>query len=109
MTKAGYEYLLAYKITVPIYDYAVGFANKWINKLSRTHDQWVQAARSGTQNRAIGEIGENNKFITWQPAESPAPQAFPVRRWIRARALSLFPRQLSPQSPKIRQKARPRF
>ena len=24
-TKAGYEYLLAYKITIPIYDYTVNF------------------------------------------------------------------------------------
>ena len=53
-SKAGYEYLLAYKITVPIYDYAVQFANHWISKFSRTHDQWVQAARSGTQNIAEG-------------------------------------------------------
>lgn len=54
MSKAGYEYLLAYKITVPIYDYTVQFANKWIDKYSRTHDQWTQAARSGTQNIAEG-------------------------------------------------------
>lgn len=50
MAKAGYEYLLAYKLTIPIYDYAVEFCNRWISKYSRTHDQWVQAARSGTQN-----------------------------------------------------------
>ena len=54
MAKAGYEYLLAYKITVAIYDYAVEFANRYINKRSRTHDQWVQAARSGTQNISEG-------------------------------------------------------
>lgn len=54
MSKAGYEYLLAYKITVPIYDYTVQFANRWIDKYSRTHDQWVQSARSGTQNIAEG-------------------------------------------------------
>lgn len=52
--KAGYEYLLAYKITVFLYDYTVGFCNRWINKYSRTHDQMVQAARSGTQNIAEG-------------------------------------------------------
>lgn len=50
MAKAGYEYLLAYKITIPIYDYAVIFANRFIDRRSRTHDQWTQAARSGTQN-----------------------------------------------------------
>ncbi len=52
--RAGYEYLLAYKLTVVIYDYAVEFANRWISKFSRTNDQWVQAARSGTQNVAEG-------------------------------------------------------
>lgn len=50
--KAGYEYLLAYKITVPIYDYTVEFCKKYFGKLSskRTQDQMVQAARSGSQN-----------------------------------------------------------
>ena len=54
MPKASYEYLLAYKITVPIYDYTVTFVDRWIIKKSRTHDQMVQAARSGTMNVAEG-------------------------------------------------------
>lgn len=53
-TKAGYEYLLAYKLTVPIYDYTVVFCDRWISKFSRTTDQMVQAARSGMQNIAEG-------------------------------------------------------
>jgi hypothetical protein len=50
--KAGYEYLLAYKITVPIYDYTVVFCKRNRNLLSstRTYDQMVQAARSGNTN-----------------------------------------------------------
>jgi four helix bundle suffix protein len=48
--KAGYEYLLAYKITVPIYDLTIEFCQKYINPKSRTKDQMEQAARSGTQN-----------------------------------------------------------
>lgn len=52
--KAGYEYLLAYKITIPIYDYTVVFCERWIDKRSRTFDQMTQAARSGTQNIAEG-------------------------------------------------------
>ena len=52
--KAGYEYLLSYKITVPIYDYTVIFCDRWIPKNSRTFDQMVQAGRSGTQNIAEG-------------------------------------------------------
>ncbi len=65
-TKAGYEYLLAYKLTVPIYDYTVEFCHRCTGpnlpnypnfpKLSsvRTHDQMVQAARSGMVNIAEG-------------------------------------------------------
>lgn len=57
--KAGYEYLLAYKITVPIYDYTVVFCKRCQSpnypnfpQLSspRTFDQMVQAARSGHTN-----------------------------------------------------------
>lgn len=54
--KAGYEYLLAYKITIPIYDYTVVFCKRHRQLLSsaRTFDQMVQAARSGTSNIAEG-------------------------------------------------------
>ena len=52
--KAGYEYLLAYKITVPIYDYTVEFCRRWIDYKSRTKDQMEQAARSGMVNIAEG-------------------------------------------------------
>ena len=55
-SKAGYEYLLAYKITVPIYDLTVEFCDENISKFSRTRDQMIQAARSGMQN-----ILEGNK------------------------------------------------
>lgn len=50
--KAGYEYLLAYKITIPIYDYTLAFCKKFQKLLSssRTFDQMVQAARSGSTN-----------------------------------------------------------
>jgi four helix bundle suffix protein len=48
--------LLAYKITVPIYDLTVEFCDENISKFSRTRDQMIQAARSGMQN-----ILEGNK------------------------------------------------
>lgn len=47
---SGYEYLLAYKITVPIYDYTVVFTERYIDYRSRTKDQMDQAARSGMTN-----------------------------------------------------------
>jgi len=36
--QAGYQYLLAYKITVPIYDYTVEFTKRWVSNYSRTVD-----------------------------------------------------------------------
>ncbi len=56
MPKAGFEYLLAYKITVPIYDYTVIFCNRYRDLLSstRTFDQMIQAARSGMTNLVEG-------------------------------------------------------
>lgn len=62
-SRAGYEYLLAWKITVPIYDYTVAFCKKYRHLLSsaRTYDQMVQAARSGTANIAEGNIQKSSE------------------------------------------------
>lgn len=59
--KSGYEYLLAYKITVPIYDYTIEFCKRWVDKRSRTYDQMEQAARSGMQNTAEGNKQQSLK------------------------------------------------
>lgn len=59
--RAGYEYLLAYKLTVPIYDYTVEFVNRYVSKFSRTCDQMQQAARSGMQNISEGYKQEGLK------------------------------------------------
>jgi four helix bundle suffix protein len=50
----GYEKLLAYKKSEIIYDATVRFCDRFIDKRSRTHDQMVQAARSGNKNIAEG-------------------------------------------------------
>lgn len=52
--KAGYEYLLAYKLSVPVYDLTAEFTKEYVSKFSRTVDQMDQAARSGMQNIAEG-------------------------------------------------------
>ena len=59
--KAGYEYLLAYKITVPIYDLTTQFCEKYVSKFSRTRDQMTQAARSGMQNVSEGNKQQGKK------------------------------------------------
>ncbi len=50
----GYRGLLSYPKTQIIYDATVRFCDRFIDKKSRTHDQMVQAARSGNKNVAEG-------------------------------------------------------
>jgi four helix bundle suffix protein len=50
----GYEKLFAYRKSEIIYDATVRFCDRFIDKRSRTHDQMVQAARSGNKNIAEG-------------------------------------------------------
>ncbi len=50
----GYRRLRSFRITEIIYDGTVAFCDRFVNKRSRTHDQMVQAARSGRQNIAEG-------------------------------------------------------
>ncbi len=46
----GYQNLLAYQKALVVFDATVYFCDRFIDKRSRTHDQMVQAARSGKQN-----------------------------------------------------------
>jgi restriction system protein len=73
-TQAGYEYLLAYKITVPIYDYTVIFCKRWIPKYSRTYDQMEQASRSGTANVAEGYMEASLKGYIYLTGVARASQ-----------------------------------
>lgn len=50
----GYRNLRSFQVTTLIYDGTVAFCDRFINPRSRTHDQMVQAARSGRQNIAEG-------------------------------------------------------
>ncbi|MEI6756717.1 MAG: four helix bundle protein [Chlorobium sp.] len=50
----GYRKLKSFQIAQLVYDVTVRFCDRYIDKRSRTHDQMVQAARSGVQNIAEG-------------------------------------------------------
>ncbi len=50
----GYRRLKSFQIAQLVYDVTVRFCDRYIDKRSRTHDQMVQAARSGVQNIAEG-------------------------------------------------------
>jgi len=50
----GYRKLKSFQIAQLVYDVTARFCDRYIDKSSRTHDQMVQAARSGVQNIAEG-------------------------------------------------------
>ena len=50
----GYRDLRSFQVTTVVYDATVSFCDRFVGQRSRTHDQMVQAARSGRQNIAEG-------------------------------------------------------
>jgi four helix bundle suffix protein len=50
----GYRRLRSFQVAEVVYDGTVAFCERFVGKRSRTHDQMVQAARSGRQNIAEG-------------------------------------------------------
>jgi restriction system protein len=52
----GYRKLRSFQTAQAVYDATVIFCNRFIERRSRTHDQMVQAARSGVQNIAEGSM-----------------------------------------------------
>ncbi len=52
----GFRELKSFQVAQLVYDGTVVFCNHFIDKRSRTHDQMVQAARSGVQNIVEGSL-----------------------------------------------------
>ncbi len=52
----GYRKLRSFQAAQAAYDGTVVFCNRFVDRRSRTHDQMVQAARSGVQNIAEGSM-----------------------------------------------------
>jgi hypothetical protein len=52
----GYKKLLSYQKAEIVYDATVSFCDRFIDRRSRTHDQMIQAARSGKQNIIEGSM-----------------------------------------------------
>src|SRR5437660_7134652 len=58
----GYRGLKSFQVAQLAYDLTVRFCDHYIDQRSRTHDQMVQAARSGVQNIAEGsEVSATSK------------------------------------------------
>ena len=52
----GYKNTKTWQLADLIYDVTVRFCDKYVDRRSRTHDQMVQAARSGCQNLQEGSV-----------------------------------------------------
>ena len=52
----GYRKLRSYQCAQIVYDATVVFCERFVDKRSRTHDQMIQAARSGARNIAEGSM-----------------------------------------------------
>lgn len=60
----GYRRLRSFAVALAAYDGTVIFCDRFIDKRSRTHDQMVQAARSGVQNIAEGSLASGTSKKT---------------------------------------------
>lgn len=60
----GYRELQSYRMAEIVYDATVVFCDRFIDRHSRTHDQMVQAARSGKQNIAEGSMASGTSKKT---------------------------------------------
>lgn len=60
----GYRELQSYKMAEIVYDATAVFCDRLIDRRSRTHDQMVQAARSGKQNIAEGSMASGTSKKT---------------------------------------------
>jgi four helix bundle suffix protein len=60
----GYRDLKSYQMAEIVHDATVMFCDRFIDRRSRTHDQMVQAARSGKQNIAEGSMASGTSKKT---------------------------------------------
>jgi len=60
----GYKKLLSYQKAQIVYDATVYYCDRFLNKRDRTHDQMVQAARSGKQNIIEGSMASGTSKET---------------------------------------------
>jgi four helix bundle suffix protein len=72
----GYRKLKSFQLAQLIYDITVRFCDRYIDKRSRTHDQMVQAARSGPQNIAEGSEASGTSKKTELKLTSVARSSF---------------------------------
>jgi four helix bundle suffix protein len=94
----GYRKLKSFQVAQLVYDVTVRFCERYVEKRSRTHDQMVQAARSGVQNIAEGSQASGTSRKTEMKLTNMARASLEELRldyedYLRQRALQLWPRE----------------
>jgi len=94
----GYRNLKGFQVAQVVYDLTVRFCDRYIDKRSRTHDQMVQAARSGVQNIAEGSMASATSKKTELKLTNVARASLEELRldyedFLRQRALPIWPRE----------------
>jgi four helix bundle suffix protein len=92
----GYRKLKSFQIAQLAYDVTVRFCDRYISPRSRTHDQMVQAARSGVQNIAEGSQASGTSKKTELKLTNVARASLEELRldyedYLRQRGLALWP------------------
>lgn len=94
--RGGYRKLKSFQLAQLCYDITVRFCDRYIPERSRTHDQMVQAARSGVQNIAEGSqvSGTSKKMemkLTSVARASLEELKLDYEDFLRQRGLPLWP------------------
>jgi four helix bundle suffix protein len=94
----GYRKLKSFQVAQLAYDVTVRFCDRYIEKRSRTHDQMVQAARSGVQNIAEGSQASGTSKKTELKLTNVARASLEELRldyedYLRQRGLQQWPRE----------------
>ena len=109
MRHGGYEGLKAHQAAEIVYDATVVFCDRFIDRRSRTHDQMVQAARSGKQNiveasAAAGASSKTELKLTAVARASLEELLADYRDFLRQRGLQQWPKE-EPRAQEIRKVA----
>src|SRR6266498_890351 len=93
----GYRNLKSFRVAQLVYDVTVRFCDRYIEKRSRTHDQMVQAARSGVENiaecsQASGTSKKTELKLTNVARASLEELKLDYEDFLRQRGLAQWPR-----------------
>ena len=97
----GYKKLITYKLGILIYDATVAFCNQYFSIKNRTHDQMVQAARSGVANIVEGsQVSGTSKKIELKLVDiargSQSELLFDYERFLEQRELPVWDSESAP-------------